>query len=59
MNREILEASLQYIDQHIYEKIRLADLARLAGYSPFHFSALFSEAMGISVTTVSGSCSTP
>ncbi len=51
MNREILEASLQYIDQHIYEKIRLADLARLAGYSPFHFSALFSEAMGISVTT--------
>lgn len=41
---------LSYIDSHICEKIRLGDLAELAGYSPFYFSRLFSEAMGMPVT---------
>ncbi len=41
---------LTYIDTHIYEKITLGELAELAGYSPFYFSKLFSEAMGMPVT---------
>lgn len=41
---------LSYIDSHICEKIMLGDLAELAGYSPFYFSRLFSEAMGMPVT---------
>ena len=41
---------LSYIDSHIHEKIMLGDLAKLAGYSPFYFSRLFSEAMGMPVT---------
>lgn len=41
---------LSYIDSHIYEKIMLGDLAKLAGYSPFYFSRLFSETMGMPVT---------
>lgn len=50
MSREIVDKILMYIDEHIYEKISLNDLAAIAGYSPFYFSALFSEIMGISVT---------
>ena len=51
MNNEILETILDYIDKHIYVKITLYDLSRLAGYSPFYFSAVFSERMGVSATT--------
>lgn len=47
MNEEIWKRILSYIDDHIREKIDLAVLAELAGYSPFYFSRLFSETMGI------------
>jgi AraC-like DNA-binding protein len=46
----MLENVLAYIDDHIYEKINLCVLAELVGYSPFYFSKLFSEAMGMPVT---------
>ena len=51
MNSETLETIVDYIDKHIYIKITLSDLSRLAGYSPFYFSVVFSERMGVSVTT--------
>ncbi|MBQ8596741.1 MAG: helix-turn-helix domain-containing protein [Lachnospiraceae bacterium] len=50
MHRDTLERVLAYVDQHIYEKISLPELADVAGYSPFYFSKLFAEAMGIPVT---------
>lgn len=50
MNSDMLENVLAYIDDHIYEKINLCVLAELGGYSPFYFSKLFSEAMGMPVT---------
>ncbi|MGN6715043.1 helix-turn-helix domain-containing protein [Anaerocolumna jejuensis] len=50
MKSDILEKVLAYIDEHIYEKINLCVLAELAGYSPFYFSKLFSDAMGMPVT---------
>lgn len=50
MNRKILEKVLGYIDANIHEKISLGELSALTGYSPFHFSRLFSEAMGMPVT---------
>ena len=50
MQTEILEESLAYIEEHICEKISLAQLAEKAGYSPFYFSKLFSEVMGMPVT---------
>ncbi len=50
MNTETLRTILAYIDTHIHEKISLTELADVAGYSPFYFSKLFSEAMGMSVT---------
>lgn len=50
MNSDMLEKVLAYIDEHIYEKINLCVLAELVGYSPFYFSKLFSEAMGLPVS---------
>lgn len=50
MEKRKLETILQYIDRHIEKKICLQELAYLIGYSPFYFSKLFTEAMGISVT---------
>lgn len=50
MNSEMLEKVFAYIDAHIYEKINLCDLAELVGYSPFYFSKLFSDTMGMPVT---------
>ncbi len=50
MNSGMLENVLAYIEEHIYEKISLCVLAELAGYSPFYFSKLFSDAMGMPVT---------
>lgn len=50
MHTELLKRILLYIDEHIYEKICLLELAEVAGYSPFYFSKLFVEAMGMPVT---------
>lgn len=50
MDKDCLREILAYVDAHIREKITLPDLARLAGYSPFYFSRLFSERMGMPVT---------
>ena len=51
MNQQLTTKILNYIEHHICEKISLADLANLAGYSPFYFSTLFTEIMGIPVTS--------
>ena len=38
---------LDYIRDNISKKISLADLAATAGYSPFHFTRMFTLAMGV------------
>lgn len=50
MDKELLRKILSYIDEHIQEKISLSELAGVAGYSPFYFSKLFAETMGMPVT---------
>lgn len=50
MNTEILRKVLSYVDEHICEKISLLELAEVAGYSPFYFSKLFAETMGMPIT---------
>lgn len=50
MSNEVIKEILTHIDEHIHEKISLAELAELAGYSPFYFSKLFVEIMGMPVT---------
>lgn len=50
MDTELLRKILLYIDEHIQEKISLSELAGVAGYSPFYFSKLFAETMGMPIT---------
>jgi len=50
MDNETLEKVLAYVDNHICQKINLCDLSEIAAYSPFYFSKLFSETMGMPVT---------
>jgi AraC family transcriptional regulator len=44
---EINEA-IQYIHQHIYEPLPLSRLASHVAYSPYHFTRIFKERIGIS-----------
>lgn len=39
---------LDYVDAHLDQEIKLADLARLLDMSQFHFSRLFKQSMGLS-----------
>lgn len=50
MDQAEWEKILGYVDCHIHEKIDLCSLAEIAGYSPFYFSRIFAEAMGMPVT---------
>ncbi len=50
MKRDDFVKVLEYIEDHITEKISLKELADFAGYSPYYFSKLFSNIYGIPVT---------
>lgn len=50
MDDGTIKKVLTYVDEHIHEKISLSELAQIAGYSPFYFSRLFTEAMGMPAT---------
>lgn len=50
MEKEEFIRLLEYIDEHITEKLSLKELSDLAGYSPYYFSKLFSGIYGIPVT---------
>lgn len=45
--RQLLQV-LEYINEHLEQDIKLADLADLLGMSQFHFSHLFKQAIGTS-----------
>jgi AraC-like DNA-binding protein len=45
--RESIYAALAHLERSATEELRLTDLARLAGLSPFHFLRLFKREMGI------------
>lgn len=50
MEKDDFVKVLEYIENHITEKINLKELADFAGYSPYYFSKLFSNIYGIPVT---------
>jgi AraC family transcriptional regulator len=43
-----LRRVLDYISEHVADEITLADLARVAGLSTFHFARMFTLAIGVS-----------
>ncbi|GAA0372458.1 helix-turn-helix transcriptional regulator [Bacillus horti] len=42
-----IDEVISYIHRNIYEPLSLSDLAKYAGYSPFHFTRIFKEKMGL------------
>lgn len=43
-----IDKVIRYIHEHLYEPLSLSELARYAAYSPYHFTRIFKEKMGIS-----------
>lgn len=43
-----IDEVIQYIHNHIYDSLSLSKLAKYVAYSPYHFSRIFKERMGIS-----------
>lgn len=46
-----IEKALEFIDEHIEDKLLLNDIANDLGYSPFYVSRMFSQIMGISIVS--------
>jgi AraC family transcriptional regulator len=46
---DILQEMLQYIDDHIKEKLSVEKLAARAGFSPYHFCRVFQWEVGVSL----------
>jgi len=46
---DILQEILRYIDTHIKEKLSVKELARRAGFSPYHFCRIFQWNIGYSI----------
>ncbi len=53
---EFLADVLAYIEAHRDEPMTLAELARVAGFSPYHFSRLFTARFGVSVMEYVRTC---
>ena len=47
----MVEKALDFIDEHIEDKLFLDDIAKGIGYSPFYVSRVFSQKMGISIVS--------
>ena len=46
---QTLQTVLDYIDDNLKNEINVAMIAEKAGYSAYHFSRVFTEAIGISL----------
>ena len=49
MDREAIQKTLDYIDEHLKTDICAEELSRMAGFSLFHFYRLFQSAVGMPV----------
>ena len=47
-----INETIGYIHQHLHEPLSLSELARYASYSPYHFTRIFKEKMGISPVSI-------
>lgn len=48
-NRQIIQRSLDYIEENLKTELTAAELAQMAGFSLFHFYRLFRQATGLPV----------
>ena len=50
-NNLTVNLAIDYLKEHVHEKILLKDLATSVGYSPSHLSAIFQKETGVSIKT--------
>lgn len=48
LGKRKLKLVIDYIQAHLTEEVTLAQMAEVAGLSPFHFSRIFKESVGVS-----------
>jgi AraC-like DNA-binding protein len=48
VRRRAVESAIHYMHHHIYEPLSLSDIADVSAYSPFHFSRVFKQQLGVS-----------
>lgn len=46
---DIVQNTIDYIDENITEKLSAPELANVAGFSPYHYSRIFNTFVGISI----------
>ena len=46
-HRKMLNKSMDYIDEHLNEKITAEEIASAAGYSVYYFSRLFKQYLSL------------
>ncbi|MBV6626078.1 MAG: helix-turn-helix transcriptional regulator [Rivularia sp. (in: Bacteria)] len=56
LGKRKLKLVMDYIQAHITEEITLAQMAEIAGLSPFHFSRIFKESVGVSPNRYVNQC---
>jgi AraC family transcriptional regulator len=56
VNSDFLAEVLAYIEAHRFEPMTVAELASVAGFSPYHFSRLFTARFGESVMSYVRTC---
>ena len=54
-----LNASLNYIEEHLTEEIRIEELARIACCSSYHYQRMFTYIAGIPNICAGGGCRSP
>lgn len=47
--RDAIQTSMEFVEAHIKEPLTVTRIAQAAGYSPYHFSRMFTEQRGMSV----------
>ncbi|KKE77923.1 AraC family transcriptional regulator [Bacilli bacterium] len=47
---EIINKTINYIEEHLHESLTMDDIAEQAGFSKFHFHRIFRTAVGMSIT---------
>ncbi len=46
---DLIQKTIDYIDENIHEEITVDMLARIAGFSTYHYYRVFSSMVGLSV----------
>lgn len=46
----VIKKSIEYVEEHLHEPLKLEDIAWQSGFSKFHFHRIFQSSIGMSIT---------